>query len=202
MSSDSGARSKPAVGLGVDSGGNPVIDPTANVLALTAAEAKRQDDLRAMHALLQDEKNKCTKEIANLSAKHVRDLADLRADYTEKLALAETGRLDAIRQVDQLAVTNTAAQTLQAIQTLAATTQINAENLRKEVANSAAAIAASNTQTIGQITERLSALEKSSYEGTGRGEGRAPFGTAALTIIGTVVAALIIAAIFFLAKGR
>lgn len=40
-------------GVGVDSRGSAVVDPTENVKALNAAEAKRQDDLRNMEARFQ-----------------------------------------------------------------------------------------------------------------------------------------------------
>lgn len=40
-------------GIGVDARGNSVVDPTENVKALNAAEAKRQDDLRGMEARIQ-----------------------------------------------------------------------------------------------------------------------------------------------------
>jgi hypothetical protein len=41
-------------GVGVDGRGNAVVDPTENVKALNAAEAKRQDDLRTMEAKFQN----------------------------------------------------------------------------------------------------------------------------------------------------
>lgn len=62
-------------GPGVDAEGAPVVDPTANVLALVEAAAKRLDDLAA-----------------------------LRSNYEAQLRQAETARIDAIRAVDVGAV--------------------------------------------------------------------------------------------------
>lgn len=69
-------------GPGVDSTGIPVLDPTANVLALVAAAIKRQDDLR------------------DQEARHVREMLSLRSQYEEKLRDKESARLDAIRTID------------------------------------------------------------------------------------------------------
>lgn len=73
-------------GKGVDAEGGPVVDPTQNVLDLVEAANLRQDDLRRV-------------EFASLR----RELA-IRAEYDEKLRLAETQRIDAIRSVDVDAV--------------------------------------------------------------------------------------------------
>src|SRR5512140_1485982 len=62
------------------------IDPTANVLALVEAAVKRLDDLRDAESRRLDEQ------------------AQLRADYSDKLAVAEAKRIDAIRAVDVNAV--------------------------------------------------------------------------------------------------
>ena len=77
-------------GLGVDYQGNPVVDPTKNVLDLVAAAIKRQDDLR------------------EAESRHVREIAGLRAEYTAELRKAETARIDAIRAVDVGAVNRAA----------------------------------------------------------------------------------------------
>lgn len=95
-----------AAGQGIDAQGGPVIDPTANVIALVEAGMKRQDDLREMEA------------------RHVREVAQLRADHERELRLAEAARLDAIRRVD-VEATATAAEAIRA--TVEATAKVTAQ---------------------------------------------------------------------------
>jgi len=105
---------KQATGLAVDASGGAVIDPTKNVLDLTAAEAKRQDDLRAAETRLTDAK-----------LAHVKEISELRAKHQHQLDEAESKRLDSIRQVDREEVIKTA---LAVVNT--------AETLRGQVSNS------------------------------------------------------------------
>ena len=79
-------RASGSTGLGVDASGGPVIDPTENVLAVIESAVKRQDDLR------------------EAEMRRVNQIEALRAEYQEKLALAEAKRIDAIRAVDVAAV--------------------------------------------------------------------------------------------------
>jgi len=148
---------KGAPGIGVDAAGGAVIDPTANVIALSQAATKRQDDLREAERRYFD---------AQLA--HVREIGRLRAEHQRALDAAETNRLDSIRQVDQQNVNTAAERALAAIHTLAATTQTNAENLRNALNSTATALATQNSASVASITERIAALEKSSYEGKGR----------------------------------
>jgi hypothetical protein len=150
-------RRPSGVGLGVDASGNPVIDPTENVISLTEAANKRQDDLREA----QDKYT--TAEI-----RHLQQIGALRAEHAREIREMESRRLDAIRQVDVNAVKTEADRALAAIQTLAATTTVNAETLRNALTATAAAIAKQTSDTVSQITERIAALEKSSYEGSGK----------------------------------
>src|SRR5687767_3285545 len=80
-------------GLATDALGNPVVDPTENVKALTEAAHIRQDDLR-----------KASDKFNQSQIEHIKELVELRASYEEKLAIAEAKRLDAIRAVDVNAV--------------------------------------------------------------------------------------------------
>jgi hypothetical protein len=57
-------------------------DPTENVVSIVDAAVKRQDDLREKET------------------RHIFDIADLRETYGEKLRVAESDRIDAIRAVD------------------------------------------------------------------------------------------------------
>lgn len=148
---------KSRVGIAVDAFGNSTIDPTKNVLDLVSAMALRQDDLRI----------EIVKRI-DAELKHIQSMARLRADHAKELGVKESDRLDKIRQVDVMAVGTADTRSQAAIQALAATTALNAETLRTAVAASAQALAKQFTDTVGALTERISALEKSSYEGKGR----------------------------------
>ena len=155
-------------GPGVDAQGNPVFDPTANVISLVEAESRRQDDLRAAAKELSDVKNAHVKEIGDLRAVFQKQISDMRERHAEALRKAEADRLDSIRQVDREDVNKTAAQALSAIQTLASTTNTTAETLRTQVATTAQATATTLTNITGEINKRLSALELSSSEGKGK----------------------------------
>jgi hypothetical protein len=84
------------------------------------------------------------------------------------MARAETDRLNAIRQVDVLAVSTTAASSLAAIQRLAETSATNADNLRTTMTQTAATLAQQSAAAFAAMTERIAALEKSMYEGAGK----------------------------------
>jgi len=156
------------LGLGVDSSGGPVVDPTANVLQLVEAANRRQDDLRSAQNELIREQNRATKELMDVHAAHQAEVARLRAEHIKELGAMESNRLNAIRQVDVTAVRTEADRSLGAIQTLAAQTATNAETLRTALVNTAQTIAASTSATVAALSERIAALEKSSYEGVGK----------------------------------
>ena len=155
MTGETKARS--GAGLGVDRAGGPVVDPTENVIALVEAAIKRLDDMRDASSDLQQ---------ARIA--HLAELSKLRAEFSKEIRQLESDRLNAIRQVDVTAVKTEADRALAAIQTLAATTATNAETLRNALVNTASAIAKQTSDTVGQLIERIAALEKSSYEGVGR----------------------------------
>jgi hypothetical protein len=135
-------KSTPNAGLASDSGGNPVVDPTENVKALTEAANLRQDDLR-----------KASDRYNSAAIDHVKELFTLREKYEEKLRLAEAKRIDAIRSVD-----------------------VNAVAIASEKQAMAASVLGDQfKQYVDQINSRISAVEKSQYEGKGRGGGMKDF---------------------------
>jgi len=151
------ARRQGSLGPSVDRFGVDVIDPTANVIALNEAAQQRQDDLRDLNDRRID-----------AALRHIEAIVALRADHMREINLLESNRLNAIRQVDVLAVSTAADRAQAAIQTLAVTTANNAENLRNALASTANTIAAQTAATVASMTERIAALEKSSYEGKGK----------------------------------
>lgn len=156
-------RQRSTNGLGVDASGGPVIDPTENVVALSEAATKRQDDLREL-----------TVKMFQAEVNHLHDMTSLRAEHAKEIGAMEANRLNSIRQVDVLAVSTTAAQAQTAIQTLAATTAASAETLRNALATTAQTVANQLTATTARIEERISGLEKSSYTGAGRSSATDP----------------------------
>src|ERR1035438_659874 len=120
--------SAPPPGQAVDARGVTAYDPSSNVYALVQAESRRQDDLRAASEDLLAYQIECVKEVA-----------DLRAAHSAALLVAEAGRLDAIRTVDNGAVTRAAEVAATQASTLAAQVATSAETLRTQVAAAAAA---------------------------------------------------------------
>lgn len=120
-------------------------DPTLNVQNLLIAAVNRIDALREAESRRLDE------------------LAELRAEYTEKLAIAESKRIDAIRAVDVNAVAVAAERAAAQAQVLANQVAASADTLRALVAATAATIAQQLAALTTQLTDRISALEKSQY---------------------------------------
>ena len=159
-------------GIGVDAFGGTTIDPTANVIALTEAANKRQDDLRAAESRRVDEQAALRaayeEKLRTAESRRIDEQANLRAEYEDKLRTAEAQRLDSIRQVDREDVNKTAAQALTAIQTLAATTNTTAETLRNQAATAAQQAAQQRANDTTEFNKRLSAVELALSEGKGK----------------------------------
>lgn len=170
-------------GIAVDARGGAVVDPTRNVLDLVEAAVTRLDDLRMADRLrleqvrsadllrvndLRDAARQRQNDLSAAENRRIDEQATLHAAFQEKLAQAETKRIDAIRAVDVAAVATAserAAQQANVLQTQVAT---SAETLRALVATTAAQVATQLQQLTSQLTERISSLEKVQYESTGR----------------------------------
>ena len=143
---DSGASQGPSV----DRAGAPVIDPTENVTALVAAGLRRQDDLRIQESA------------------HIQQLLTLRADYEEKLRIAESRRIDAIRTVDVAAVAQAAQVSATQATTLATQVSASAETLRTTVAASALSSANALSAALGPMQTSIDALRQAQYQQQGQ----------------------------------
>lgn len=150
----------------------PPIDPTKNVLDLVHAAIKSQDLQLAL-----------VRELFEARFQHLAELGSIRAEHEARVRDIETKRLDAIRQVDVLAVSTAADRSQTAIQALAAATNNNAQILRDALTATAATIATQLSQTVTTISDRIAALEKSSYEGAGKSKG---LGTGWMILLGVV----------------
>ena len=134
-------------GPGVDRTGQPVQDPTPNVLDLVQAAIARQDDLR------------------ELTAAHLREIAELRAAYEDKLRSAESDRIDAIRAVDAAAVQRAAEVQAAQQQALAAQVATTADAFR---ASLAAALAPITTSVDDLRSKDIADLRRAQYEAQGQ----------------------------------
>jgi hypothetical protein len=172
-----------APGEGVDKSGQPVIDPTKNVLDLFEAGMKRQDDLRTITA-------------ANLQRE-----MEMRAEFEERLRKAESDRLDAIRLVDSQQVQRAAEVQATAALALANQVAASAETLRNQVA---AADSAGNVRlaaALEPMQKDIADLRRVQYETAGGKtqvvEARASTGVN-LNVIGIIIAAAGVVSAFIL----
>lgn len=159
---------QPSGGPSVDKKGDPVIDPTRNVLDLVAAGNKRLDDLSAANQKLVESSIQSLKDSVLRESLHNKEVAELRAGFQTALNEKESKRLDSVRAVDQLAVTTASDRAQAAITALASQAAVTAETLRGAVNTSAANLAAQLVTTNAGINDRISSLEKAQYTGAGR----------------------------------
>ncbi len=180
-------------------------DPTANVKALVILEAKRQDELRTASdrfsaAAIANDQREFSAGVANL-----KEIILLRADYDEKLRIAEKGRIDAIRLVDVSNVAEAARKADQTAATLSKAVTDTAEALRKSGADSAEKLAALVSSTaaaalttqqqqftavtaqIATLSARITTLEQAGAGSMGKSEGV----SATIAVIGAAVGLLI-----------
>lgn len=147
--------------------GVPIIDPTANVIALNDAGHKRQDDLREMHNRYLEAKIEGLKErvmrveqVSALRSSHAEAIGIIHQAHDREIHKMEQEKLAAFRSSDEAARLTEANRGLAAIEVLARTTQSTADNLRSAL-----------EATTATRDQRIAALEKSSYEGAGKGTG-------------------------------
>ena len=136
---------------------NKVVDPTDNVLYVLKHEVGRMNDLNAAESRRVDEQ------------------MALRADYEEKLKLAEAKRIDAIRAVDVAAVAVANDKASAQAMVLANQVAISAEALRSSIQATALTVANQLEQLSTQLTGRIALLEKSQYEKQGSSGGYEKF---------------------------
>jgi hypothetical protein len=155
-------------GIGVDSRGGAVIDPTANVLALSHASDKRQDDLREAASLQHKTEMHSLEQLMELRAKHRTEVDSLRDGYEDKLRTAESKRIDAIRAVDVNAVSVASQRASDQASVLAAQVAQSADALRTLVASTASTVAQAQSQLGTGLSERITKLEQAQYTGAGK----------------------------------
>lgn len=137
-------------------------DPSENVRQALSAEVKRLDDMLLLRIASSDCK-------LDAEIKRIDEKITLQANAAALLNSAESKRLDAIRLVDISAVAVASDRAAQQALVLANQVESSAENLRTLVASTAATVAQQSAQQSAQLSDRILALEKSNYEGVGRG---------------------------------
>jgi len=158
-----------ASGIPVDASGGPTIDPTKNVLDLVWSAVQRIDDLR-------DAETRRVNELSAAESRRVDEQLSLRSEYEDKLRAAEAKRIDAIRAVDVNAVAVASERASAQASVLASQLMQSTEQGRALVASTAATQATQIQMTTAQLTDRISALEKSQYETKGKAGVSDPLG--------------------------
>lgn len=170
------ARQKPELRSGAGAGegapidiyGGAAFDPTANVIALVEGQAD------AIARLREADNRFNAQEFT-----HLKEMAILRAANAETLRISDLDRLDKTRQVDVLAATASASALATAVQTLANTSDRNAETLRnlvnataatmaKQTADQALVLSTQTDNLVKDINARIAELQKSQYQGVGK----------------------------------
>lgn len=191
-------RSENSGGAGppVDAKGQQAVDPTKNVEALVKAlEEKtkelREADIRLIQSkldsanLASELRSKNVAETTESNFRRVDEIERLRADLNEKLAKAETERINALRLVDVSAAadlqrrtsegaTALNTQTTQLANDLRTSTNLLADNLRTLVNNTAAAQLAAQKQDKDETSKRLATIEQALSEGRGKQQFQDP----------------------------
>jgi hypothetical protein len=177
-------------GIGVDSQGNPTVDPSPNVKDLSDASNLRQDDLRVATEKLFDSQIHALEHISDIRAEHRKEIDSLRDSYEEKLRTAEAKRIDAIRAVDVNAVAVDRLRASDQASVLANQVSASADTLRTLVSSTATAVQTAQTTLGNALSDRITKVEQFQYTGAGKGLGAGQIGAAivgAAIIIGVVL---------------
>jgi hypothetical protein len=162
-----------APGLGVDAHGGQVIDPTANVIALVNAEKEHNDKLRTndekWSALLHQTEKDCDKEKAELREK----LAAAESRRIDANAIAEQRRVDALLQAGANAVALASTRAELTASALAERVDTSAKTLAAQQATQNDATATTINHLRTEIGDRLKTLEEARAQIGGRDEARA-----------------------------
>ena len=160
-------------GPGVDASGQTVVDPTRNVRELVDLNVKRLDDLRVMES------------------RYLREIMEIRTENQEKLSLAETARINAIRAVD-----------VGAAAILAGQVAASAEALRGQVEAARQQTAVGLAAALEPIQKDIQDLRRAQYEAQGVKANVTDRRLDTNTIIAWLVAAAAVAAFVFKATGH
>ena len=174
-------------------GSSQYSDPTFNVIQIVNAAVKRLDDLNTADRHANKEMIALNKEIINL---HFAYWDKLRIS-DEKLSLAESKRIDAIRSVDVGNVAIASEKAAQQATVLADQLTKSAEQLRNLVLTTATQL---QEQVITPLMDRIRDLEIARSQTTGTSEGKEQGFKNTKDIIYIVIAILSFAIGYFVFK--
>ncbi len=144
-----------------------IVDPTKNVLTYVEAAVTRLDDLR------------------EAESRRVNEQIVLRAEFAKQLNEAEAKRIDAIRAVDVNAVSVATERATAQAAVLQNQVNQSAETLRSLVESKASTLATQTAQVTGQISDRLTIVEKAQNVTSGAKDISTPM---LATVIGAIAA--------------
>ena len=183
-------------GLGVDAAGNPVVDPTRNVLQLVEAAVARLDNLRTAEA-------NAVREVMILRADYETRLREREAAHAHELRVAEKDRLDAIRSVDVEAVAAASSAAEARATTLAKQVSDSAEAMRSQAMANATASDLALKAALEPLHAAIAGLQQFQYEAVGGkhqvtenrsvGDSRGAWIATGFAILFSVVSAMIAA---------
>lgn len=154
----------------------PLIDPTANVLSLVAKEVTRLNDLRDADNRHADTVRKIEEECGVRTNELREKLAAAESRRIDALNMAEARRLDAVLAEQKSAVALASEKTAAQAATLAAQVLSSAEALRAQLAATVASLTASIQQLRDSVEKRLQTVEQNQFAAGGastqRIEGR------------------------------
>jgi hypothetical protein len=172
----------------------PLIDPTANVLALVKAAMERQDDLRSAESRRLGEilalQDKCSHEVAEVRLRAQQDLAAAESNRINALTLAESRRIDALLAAAQSAVALASTRAELTASALAERVDTSAKALAASVVASAEALGKQVAAQSSVFDARLTRLEQQGYEIGGRTSQRLEARESTQWSIGTVIASM------------
>lgn len=158
-----------------------VIDPSENVKSLNEAGLRRQDDLRDMHDRYVGAEIRRLEQISELRAEHAREVNIIHQSHDREIHKMEQEKLAAFRASDEVARLTEANRSLAAIQVV-----------ERTLNSTATALASQNAENNLEVNRRLAALEKSSYEGAGKGTGAKNIVTYVVIAVGMFVSLITI----------
>ena len=160
-----------------------ILDPTRNVTELVGAAISRQDDLRVQESV------------------HIREIMAVREEFEDKLRVAETERINAIRAVDVGAVNRAAEVSAAQALTLAGQVSTSADALRAQVEATRITTSQALAAALEPIQKDITELRKVQYEQAGaKASGQEQKANTSdariwlLGIVGTLIAAVVLIA--------
>lgn len=130
-------------GIGVDAAGNPAVDPTENVKALSDAANQRQDDLRNTESKYQDGMRSASERFQDFAR-------DMESKMATLLSAAESRRVDqlaSLRQTYETRIADMLRTSVESTSTLVSTQLVSIQNT---------------------FNDRVAKLEQFRYESSGR----------------------------------